>query len=123
MVCPYFETMFNGEFREKDQKAVRLKGVAPGTFEVFLHCVYPCGADPSKVSSTFSQDWASFSFAKCLEELIIPLTEYAQFCQAQPLLEKCHKALENTHFGISNLDKLQVAVKTGGLKLIVIFRP
>ena len=47
-VSPMFNTMFTGDFREKNQEEVpvNVDGTHAEHFEAFLHCVYPYGAKP-----------------------------------------------------------------------------
>lgn len=43
-----FRSMFEGEFREKDQPEVpvNVDGIGPDHFEAFLQCLYPGGNEP-----------------------------------------------------------------------------
>lgn len=55
MISSYFDRMFNAEFREKDQKEVVIKEIDSDVFEVFLHCIYPCGCDPARIPGKTSR--------------------------------------------------------------------
>ncbi|KAH7699766.1 hypothetical protein AAVH_33125, partial [Aphelenchoides avenae] len=48
LVSSTFHTMFNGDFREKNQQEapVNVEGTNADHFNAFLHCIYPFATEP-----------------------------------------------------------------------------
>ncbi|KAH7698259.1 transport and golgi organization-like protein, partial [Aphelenchoides avenae] len=90
---PTFRALFEGDFREKNQKEipVNVEGTNAEHFEAFLQCLYPCGREPKA-------------------KFLVPLVTLADFYNVKPLLEKSIDMLKVTP-NVSNIVKLRVAIK------------
>ncbi|KAH7705257.1 Protein BATH-25 [Aphelenchoides avenae] len=94
-----FRSMFEGEFREKNQQEilVDVEGTDASHFEAFLQCLYPCGSEPKA-------------------EVLVPLVTLADFYNVQPVIDKCVGMLKALP-SVSNIDKLRVAIKVNSTSL------
>ncbi|KAH7699281.1 hypothetical protein AAVH_33614, partial [Aphelenchoides avenae] len=88
-----FHTMFNGDFREKNQQEVPVivEGTDAEHFEAFLQCLYPYGREPKS-------------------EFLVPLVTLAQYFNVKPAMVKRIEMLARLPC-VSKLDKFRVALE------------
>ncbi|KAH7702638.1 hypothetical protein AAVH_30202 [Aphelenchoides avenae] len=96
--------MFTTENRDKYEleHQVAAEDATPEDFEAFLHCIYPCGKEPT-------------------EEFLVPVAILADYYGVKSVLSACI-ALITDNAGIPKVEKLRVAIKANAAELEVCHR-